>query len=360
MAKAAEETAAALAKAEAKVERLTLVLAKAQAAVEKLRRKVARAEQAPTPGRAEQAQKPTRAEQAHKPTRAERAQKPTRADPTATGLWEQIDRAGQEPRPGRTKGAAANGHDPAPPGQGKPARVRRDMPPAPGAAEALTGAAEEPDDAEDGPQGREPDSELVTRASHGRLMSALGLGHDALPLGGEWRADIDLMCLLVDHVLRARPQVVVELGAGLSTAVLARALERAGAGQLWTVHHDPNFLDEARELVAGLGLGARVTAIEAALGEYADGLWYEGLTGQLPNPIDFLFIDGPPHHAGRFPRHPAGPELFGRMAPGGVIVLDDGKRQKEIKTLARWASEYPDWRQVPLGTARQAVQLRRG
>ncbi|MEM7506408.1 MAG: class I SAM-dependent methyltransferase [Pseudomonadota bacterium] len=199
------------------------------------------------------------------------------------------------------------------------------------------------------------------RNPHRILMERLGLAEGALPKGGDWRIGDDLLLLILDEIERALPEVVVELGSGLSTAVIAQALECQGKGHLWSVEADPAYAEETLEQVARLGLSHRVTLIEAALEPYDNRTqWYDRKAlGDLPQRIDLLLIDGPPHHAGKTPRHPAGPELFSSVAPGGLIVLDDGRRQKEKKTLRLWHEEFPDFEQRISATDKQAAFLRR-
>ncbi|MEL6478593.1 MAG: class I SAM-dependent methyltransferase [Pseudomonadota bacterium] len=196
---------------------------------------------------------------------------------------------------------------------------------------------------------------------HARLMKLLDLPLDALPRGGDWRVGDDLLLLLVERMRAEPPEHVVELGSGLSTAVIARQMELTGRGRLWSIEHDAAFLEQTQETLDQLGLSNRVTLIEAELTPWDKHTqWYDrAALGALPERIDLLLIDGPPHHAGRTPRHPAGPELFGRLAENGLAILDDGRRQKEQKALTRWAEELPEFSQTPTDTAKQAVLLRR-
>jgi hypothetical protein len=61
-----------------------------------------------------------------------------------------------------------------------------------------------------------------SKAEKRALIERLGLAPDALPNLGSWKADTGLLTLLADHVLSARPQTVVELGAG-ATSLISRA-----------------------------------------------------------------------------------------------------------------------------------------
>ncbi|MEM8698942.1 MAG: class I SAM-dependent methyltransferase [Pseudomonadota bacterium] len=199
------------------------------------------------------------------------------------------------------------------------------------------------------------------KGAHERLMEKLDLAPGTLPRGGDWRIGDDLLLLLIERMRASPPDHVVELGSGLSTAVIARQMELSDRGKLWSVEHDASFLDETQAMLETHGLAHRVRLIEAPLMAWDKHTqWYDrAALDPLPERIDLLLIDGPPHHAGRMPRYPAGPELFSRLAPEGVAILDDGRRHKEQKALARWAEELPAFRQTPTETAKQAMILER-
>src|SRR3546814_3380047 len=64
------------------------------------------------------------------------------------------------------------------------------------------------------------------------LLDELGLPHDALPHLGSWKADMGFLRHIVREIARLRPAHVVELGAGASTLIAARALALHGGGRL--------------------------------------------------------------------------------------------------------------------------------
>jgi hypothetical protein len=70
------------------------------------------------------------------------------------------------------------------------------------------------------------------KADKTALLDRLSLAEDALPHLGSWKADTGLLHLIVDTVLDHKPQTVVELGAGASSLVVAKALKLAGGGRL--------------------------------------------------------------------------------------------------------------------------------
>lgn len=198
---------------------------------------------------------------------------------------------------------------------------------------------------------------LNADGAHRALTESLGLAPDALPAGGNFHPEEDVLELLADQVRRRRPARAVALGGGLGAVVMARALTQAECGQLWVIGDDRRAMALTGEMLEAVQAAA--VLIEAELEPYdARNLWYpRDSAARLPDRIDFLFIDGPGHFAGRVPRWPAGPELFGRLAPGGAAVLDDGGRVKQKKALQAWAREFPDLEQRATGTSGGAVIL---
>ena len=189
------------------------------------------------------------------------------------------------------------------------------------------------------------------------LMHRLDLRADALPAGGNWYPEDNVLEATLDLMNQHRPAKVLALNGGLAAAVLARALRDMGA--LWLVEHDPQIIDVTRDMLRTIGSHAPVTIIEAELQDYdKHNMWYDRyVLGELPRDLDLIFIDGPPHFCGRTPRYPAGPELFHKLSPRGMVVLDKAKRVKEKKALARWGDEFPHLRQSRLKRGGGAVVL---
>ena len=183
-----------------------------------------------------------------------------------------------------------------------------------------------------------------SRAEKAALLKYLELPADALPSLGSWKADTALLGHIVRAVEELRPREVVELGCGASSLILARALQRNGAGRLTSFDQHRDFVAATRAWLAEYGLHA--TMHEAPL--VADPsrwgpLWYD-LT-HLPATIDLLVIDGPPWAINPFVRGRA-EVLFTRIAPGGLVVLDDAARPGERIVARRWRQDWPEftWR----------------
>lgn len=176
-----------------------------------------------------------------------------------------------------------------------------------------------------------------------RVEAALDLP-EPLPATRGWAASPDFLRVLIEHVRAARPAVVVECGSGTSTIVLARALQLAGRGHVYTLDHDKDFAEQTRENLRRYQLADWATVIDAPLGarpiEGRDWPWYD-VTGLPDRPIDLLVIDGPPEGTGAMARFPAGPLLFGRIAKGGAVILDDADRRDERRAVAAWTKQFP-------------------
>ena len=191
------------------------------------------------------------------------------------------------------------------------------------------------------------------------LLERLGLPLDALPNLGSWKADVGLLRLVADHILEARPKVVVEFGTGASTLIIARALQIAGGGTFVSIEQDADFVSKTKSWLADYGLEADVRAapLKPSPGGWP-GLWYDH--DPLPEAIDLMLIDGPPWTIHPFTRGAAS-TLFGRIAPGGTVMLDDGARPGERIVARRWRKQWPqfDFELVKSGTKGTLVGRRR-
>lgn len=192
------------------------------------------------------------------------------------------------------------------------------------------------------------------------LLARLDLPPDALPHLGSWKADTGLLALLADHILRARPRLVVEFGTGASTLIVAKALQQAGGGSLISFDQHGEFVEKTRDWLADHGLSAdlRTARLLPAPGGWP-GLWYDH--GPLPRDIDLLIIDGPPWTIHPFTRG-AAETLFDHVAPGGTVMLDDAARPGERIIARRWRQRHPDFafRLDASGTKGTLIGHRRG
>jgi predicted O-methyltransferase YrrM len=180
------------------------------------------------------------------------------------------------------------------------------------------------------------------KADKRRLLARLELPADALPNLGSWKADTVLLHRIVDTIAALRPATVVELGAGASSLVTAKALALNGGGRLVSFDQHSDFVQATAAWLAEHGLAADMYAAELtpAPGDWP-GLWYD--VHHLPERIDLLIIDGPPWSVHPYVRG-AADTLFERIPVGGTVLLDDAARPGERVVARRWRKRWPNFR----------------
>tara|TARA_R110000787_G_scaffold68155_5_gene152454 strand:+ start:167 stop:1492 length:1326 start_codon:yes stop_codon:yes gene_type:complete len=179
-----------------------------------------------------------------------------------------------------------------------------------------------------------------TQASKRRLLARIELEADALPHLGSWKADTGFLHRIVDAIEERRPRIAVELGAGASTLVCAKALSLHGGGRLISYDQHADFVAATGRWLHKEGVEAdlRHAPLEMNSSDWP-GKWYS-LHG-LPDSIDMLIIDGPPWAVHPLVRGGAD-TLFDRLSPGAVILLDDAARPGERIVARRWKTRWPD------------------
>ncbi|WP_431469853.1 class I SAM-dependent methyltransferase [Sphingosinithalassobacter sp. LHW66-3] len=174
------------------------------------------------------------------------------------------------------------------------------------------------------------------------LLERLDLAPDALPNLGSWKADTGFLTLIVDHILERKPETVVELGAGASSLVIGKALQKSsGSGQLISCDQHADFVAATHEWLRENGVEAdlRATPLRRPPGDWP-GVWYDH--GPLPPQIDLLIVDGPPWTIHPYVRG-AAESLFDRMPVGGTVMLDDAARPGERVVARRWRRRWPNF-----------------
>lgn len=195
-------------------------------------------------------------------------------------------------------------------------------------------------------------------------LSAVVPASDVLPATRGWAASPDLLVVLVDLVVTARPSLVVECGSGASTLWLALAMRRSGiSGRIIALDHDPEYAGKTRDFLARHGVGDIAEVRDAPLESFSlDGdtyAWYARRAWQDLTGIDLLFVDGPPARTGPLARYPALPLLGSALSPAATAVLDDLVVPDMQKTLQLWLDAHPDFDSEILPLEKQAAVLRR-
>jgi predicted O-methyltransferase YrrM len=125
-----------------------------------------------------------------------------------------------------------------------------------------------------------------------------------------------------------------------TSLVIAKALAHHG-GQLHSYDQHEPFITAMDAWLAEHGLAAQFRHAPLTLRDPAwPGLWYD--IADLPPTIDLLIIDGPPWAIHPYVRGVA-ERLFSRIAPGGIVLLDDAARPGERVVARRWRRNWPDF-----------------
>ncbi|NBC84486.1 MAG: class I SAM-dependent methyltransferase [Bacteroidetes bacterium] len=164
-----------------------------------------------------------------------------------------------------------------------------------------------------------------------------------LPQTRYWAASPDVLEKLATLVLTKKPRCVVEAGSGISTLVTAYCLQKLGRGKVISFDHDPHYAGRNQKRLVDHGLEAFVEIIVAPVKEVEiEGetwKWYDHTKININQPIDLLFVDGPPRRTQKLARYPAVPLLKKHFSEDITILLDDGDRVEETTTAEMWANE---------------------
>ena len=171
-----------------------------------------------------------------------------------------------------------------------------------------------------------------------------------LAFGGDYALTADAAAVLARVVVLRRPKMVLELGSGVSTVLVARLLQSFGVGRIYSLEHEPMWAAETRKQVAAARLQDFSEVLDAPLiRQEVDGQQYNWY--QLPfklaevGPIDLLIIDGPPQRIDPqgSPRYPAFPILLPQLSTAAEVFIDDAKRPAEQEMIRRWLARFPGW-----------------
>jgi predicted O-methyltransferase YrrM len=188
-------------------------------------------------------------------------------------------------------------------------------------------------------------AQAARAAARRELLSLVQLTDAQVPPDGGWVAGADFLLLLARQVLAQKPDLVVEFGSGVSSVIIARCLQLNGGGRLLSFDHDAGFAELTRRRLACADVpgGVRAAPLRPGHAGYG-GSWYDH--GDLPDGIDLLVIDGPPawREEQAESRGSAAPAAFAKLAPGGIVLLDDAARPGERRVAARWRTEFPEIR----------------
>ncbi len=189
---------------------------------------------------------------------------------------------------------------------------------------------------------RETDTLYAQLQAAAALRDLLQPGDPLPPMRG-WAGSPDFLLAVAEDIRRNAPDTVLECSSGVSTVVVARALQQRGRGHVWSLEHDERFAHKTRQWLAERGLQDWATVLHAPLRADGGGTpWYDDrvLPADLP-PVQLLLVDGPPESTAPLAREPAFQRLRQRLAGGARIFVDDGGRPDETAMVRHWQQAEP-------------------
>ena len=159
-----------------------------------------------------------------------------------------------------------------------------------------------------------------------------------LPATRGWVGSPDLLITLTHLVRTFKPKLIVELGSGVSTVVMAKA----GAKKIISFDGSEEFASGTRNLLAAHGVkGVEVRATKLAPFKGSSG-WYDPNSFKDIKKIDLLVIDGPQGGEDSNARYPALEVLLSKLSPKAIVILDDANRPGERKLAEDFARALPN------------------
>ena len=149
------------------------------------------------------------------------------------------------------------------------------------------------------------------------------------------------------QIMYRRPKKILEIGSGSSTLLMARCLGLLeGADRsILSLEHVAYWQEDSARKIEHAGLGHVAQVVHAPIREYKEisSRWYD--VAQIPDdagPFDLVLVDGP-EGGSKDPlaRYGVFPLLRDRLAPGAVLLLDDGLRDGEAEAVRRWQALEP-------------------
>lgn len=194
------------------------------------------------------------------------------------------------------------------------------------------------------------------------VYSVLNNSQPLPPMRG-WAISPDFANLVINLISEKKPQVIVELGSGVSTIISAYCLKSIGSGKIISIDQDKKYAEITNQNLAKHGLQDVAQVHYAPLKEVEINnkkwLWYDNARLKEINNIDILIVDGP-KQAGqqeKLVRYPALPILFEYLSNNPLIILDDADREDERKIAQLWIKEFNSFKMENISTEKGTTIL---
>jgi Methyltransferase domain len=149
-----------------------------------------------------------------------------------------------------------------------------------------------------------------------------------------WSAREEFLNSCINHAMSSNG-AILEVGSGLSTLLIAAVAKRRNQ-VYWVLEHKPDWANRVQSYLNQYDLQSNITT--CALKDYATFCWYDAPITQFPKHFSLIVCDGPPSRT-KGGRYGLVPVMRKHIAPGCVILLDDGYRREECDIAERWCQE---------------------
>lgn len=155
--------------------------------------------------------------------------------------------------------------------------------------------------------------------------------------------DIDGIQKVREKVEEYKPNVILELGSGVSTLAFAQC--ESSFSHLFSVDDSDHYLEISKNRIPDL-IRQKMTFIHAPIfpfrfkGETFQTYEFNAIKNKITQPIDFVFIDGP--YARKYGRTATLPLITPFLSQKVIVILDDAHRQTEEEAVATWQKIWPN------------------
>jgi len=188
----------------------------------------------------------------------------------------------------------------------------------------------------------------------GELQNLLPFRAPMPPMNG-WAATPELAVNVLKEIIRSKPNIILELGSGITTLINGYALEKYHPqGRVLSIDHDADYADVTKNELKLHDLEnfveIRIAPLKEAEINGSIQTWYDLSSINFETKIDLLIVDGPPVKTEKMARYPALPFLNDHLSEKCTIIIHDTKRKQEEAIVNRWLREYPSFNIIKLRT----------
>ena len=182
------------------------------------------------------------------------------------------------------------------------------------------------------------------------------------PYTRKMAASPDFLKLIIETILQFKPNLVVELGSGVSSIIISKSLEKNMVGKLISIENDDKYSKITRNNITMENLTEIASVVTSELSmqiiDKKNYMWYNtSFIKNINNKIDLLIIDGPPKITNKNARFPAIPLLKKYFSDNIIIIVDDGNRQDDANTVNSWMNELDNFKIKYIPTEKGAFLL---